>query len=263
MMAEDAFSPTLAGPPPGGSVSPLLALIALQGLDAAITQISPEARVIADADDGVVLHADRLVLEHGQHLLITWLAAIGLPLNVANTHSHHTLDGDPPGRDVLGFHSRRYRVGPHQSGTGPRGHQRLGFNTLLTPAKANVKAPRAARGRIMRSRRAWPQAAVIRPLHPTIRGWANDDRTWVSQAAFSRWDHLPWVKLRHWARRRHPNASAGWVDDRYGPRRDARRVCATPATPQGQGALPPHREGPRLWHAKVAGHRSPDEGAWG
>jgi RNA-directed DNA polymerase len=263
IMEEDAFSPTLAGTPQGGSVSPLLALIALHGMDEAITQVYPEARVIAYADDGVVLHEARLVLEHCQHLLITWLAAIGLPLNVAKTHIHHTLEGDQPGMDCLGFHIRQYRVGPRQSGKGPRGHQRLGFKTLITPAKANVKAHLAELGRIMRSRRAWPQAALIRQLNPKIRGWANYYRTWMSQAAFSRLDHLTWVKLRHWARRRHPNASAGWVYDRYWPRRDARRVFATPATPQGQVSLTSHSEVPRLWHAKVAGHRSPYDGDWG
>jgi RNA-directed DNA polymerase len=260
MMEEDAFSPPLAGTPHGGSVSPRLALIALQGMAAAIPQVSPEARVIAYAEDCVVLHAERLVLEHGQPLLITWLAAIGLTLNVAKTHSHHTLEGDQPGMDVLGFHLRQDRVGPPQSGKGPRGHQRLGFKTLITPAKANVKAHLAELGRIIRSSRAWPQAALIRPLHPKLRGWANDDRTWVSQAACSRVDPLPWVKLRHWARRRHPNASAGWVEDRYWPRRDSRRVFATPAPHQGQVSLTSPRAVPRRWHAKVAGHRSPDEG---
>src|SRR5262249_43499809 len=148
----DAFSPTLAGTPQGGSVSPLLALIALHGMDAAITQVYPEARVIAYADDCMVLHADRSVLEHCQHLLMTWLAAIGLTLKVAKTRIHHTLEEDQPGMDFRGFHIRQYRMGPHQSGKGPRGH-RLGFKTLIKPAKANIKAHLAELGRIIRSGR--------------------------------------------------------------------------------------------------------------
>jgi RNA-directed DNA polymerase len=63
IMEDDVFSPTTAGTPQGGSVSPLLALIALHGMDTAITQVYPEARVIAYADDCMVLHEDRLVLE--------------------------------------------------------------------------------------------------------------------------------------------------------------------------------------------------------
>jgi RNA-directed DNA polymerase len=262
IMADDVFSPTTAGTPPGGSVSPLLALIALHGMDTAITQVYPEARVMAYADDCVGLHEDRSVLEHCQHLFMTWLAAIGPTLNVTTTHIRHTLEGDQPGMDFLGFHIRQHRVGTHQAGKGPRGHQRLGFKPLITPAKANVKVHLAELGRIIRSGRAWPQAALIRQLNPKIRGWADYDRTWVSQATCSRVAHRTWVKLRHWARRRHPSASAGWVYDRYWPRRDSRRGFATPATPEGQVYLPSHRAVPSLWHAKVAGRRSPYDGDW-
>jgi RNA-directed DNA polymerase len=163
--------------------------------------------------------------------------------------------------DVLGFHIRQYRVGNPNSLKDPD-HQRLGFKPLIKPAKANVEAHLAERGRIIRSGRAWTQAALIRQLNPKIRGWAHYYRTWVSQATFSRLDHLTWVKLRHWARRRHPNASAGWVYYRYWPRRDSCRVFATPVTPQGQVYLTSHREVPSMWYAKVAGKRSPDDGDW-
>jgi len=111
-------------------MSPLLALIALHGMDEAITQVYPEARVIADADDDRVWHEEHAVLEHCQHLLMAWLADMGLTLNVTTTRISHTLEGEQPGMDVLGFHIRQYRVGQHPSGKGPRGHQRLGFKTL-------------------------------------------------------------------------------------------------------------------------------------
>ncbi len=151
-------------------MSPLLALIALHGMNAAITQVYPKARVIAYADDCVVLHEDRSVLEHCQHLFMTWLAEIGLTLNVTKTHIRHTLEGEQPGMDFLGFHIRQYQVGIRQSGKGPRGHQRLGFNTLIKPAKVNVKAHLAELGWIIRSGRAWPQAALIRYLNLKLRG---------------------------------------------------------------------------------------------
>ena len=47
--------------PRGGRGSPRLALIARHGRDEAITQVYPEARVMADADDGVGLHEERSV----------------------------------------------------------------------------------------------------------------------------------------------------------------------------------------------------------
>jgi RNA-directed DNA polymerase len=262
IMEADTFTPTTAGTPQGGSASPLLALIALHGMDAAITQVYPEARVIAYADDAMVLHPDRSVLEHCQQLLMTWLADMGLTLNVTKTRIRHTLEGDQPGMDFLGFNIRQYRMGPHQSGKGPRGLQRLGYKTLITPAKANTKEHLAELGRIIRAGQNWPQAALIHKLNPKIRGWANYYRTWVSQATFSRLDQLTWVKLRHWARRRHPNTSAWWIQNRYWPRRNSRRVFATPTTRQGQAALASHSEVSSLWHAKVTGNRSPYDGDW-
>jgi RNA-directed DNA polymerase len=243
-------------------VSPLLALIALHGMDEAITQVHPEACVIAYADDCLVLHLDRSVLEHCQHLLTRWLADMGLALNETKTRILHTLEGEQPGVEFLGFHIRQSRGGKHQSGQGPGGRYRLGFNTLLQPAKTNVIDHLAELGRIMRDARAWSQVALIQKLNPKIRGWANYYRTVMSTAAFGRLDDLVWIKLRHWANRRHPNASPGWVYNLYWTWQKTRWVFATSATRQDQASLTSHSEVSIRQHVKVAGTRSPDDGDW-
>jgi len=263
IIAADTCMPTEAGTPQGGSCSPLLALMAWHGMDEAITPFSPEARVIAYADDCLVLHPERAPLDHCQQLLTAGLARIGLTLNVSKTPMSHTVEGDQPGVDVLGCTIRQYRVGKHPSGTGPGGYQRLGYTTLITPAKANRKEHLAELGRVIRAGQNWSQAALIHKLNPKIRGWANDYRTWVSQATFGRLDRLTWVKLRSWARRRHPNTSARWVANRYGHQRDSRQVCATPATRPSQAYLASHPDTSSLRHATVTGNRSPYEGDWG
>ncbi len=259
IMEADTFTPTTAGTPQGGRVSPLLALIALHGIDEAITQVYPEARVIAYADDCLVLHPDCSVLEHCQQLLTEWLANIGLALNATKTRIRHTLEGDQPGIDFLGFHIRQYRVGKHQSGTTPQGVP-LGHKTLIKPAQSNVADHLAELGRIIREAKAWPQAALIQKLNPKIRGWANYYRSGVSKATFSRLDYLLWTKLRHWAKWRHPKKTTGWVFKRYWTRRDARWVFATPATHKGLISLTFHNEVPIQRHFKVAGYRSPYDG---
>ena len=261
IMEADTLSATTAGTPQGGSVSPLLALIALHGIEQSITQVYPEARVIAYADDCLVLHPDRSVLEHAQQLLSEWLAGIGLTLNASKTRISHTLEGDQPGMDFLGYHIRQFRVGHHQSGKRPGG-ARLGYKTLIQPAKANVKDHLAELARIIRSGQNWPQEALIRQLNPKIRGWANYYRTWVCQATFNRLDHMIWVKLRRWASRRHPHTSLQWVHNRYWHRRDDRERFATPKTPEGQVWQTHHSEISSLFHAKVTGNRSPYDGDW-
>ncbi len=85
-----------------------------------------------------------------------------------------------------------------------RNGERLGFKTLIQPAKDNIKDHLAELGRLIRAGQNWPQAVLIHKLNPKIRGWANYYRTWVCQATFGRLDRLTWVKFRSWARRRHP-----------------------------------------------------------
>ena len=127
ILEDGHLAPTTAGTPQGGTISPLLALIALHGMDEAITHVYPRAWVIAYADDCVVLHEDRTVLEHCQHLLQTWHTGIGLTLNEAKSHISHTLDGDQPGLSFRVSHpaipGRQTSLGKH-----PYGH-RLGFKT--------------------------------------------------------------------------------------------------------------------------------------
>ena len=54
ILADDHLSPPTAGTPQGGSCSPLLARIARQGMEEALTRVYPSARVITYADEGVV-----------------------------------------------------------------------------------------------------------------------------------------------------------------------------------------------------------------
>ena len=261
ILEDNHLFPTTAGTPQGGSISPLLALMALHGMEEAITQVYPKARVSMYADDGVVLHEDRQVLEHGQQLLITWLADIGLTLNPAKSHISHTLEGDPPGFDFLGFNIRQYRVGKYQSGKRSNG-QPLGFKTLIKPAKANMAAHLAELGRVIGRGKALPQGALIHQLNPKIRGWATYYRTSVSKAAFGRLDFLTWEKLRRWARRRHPRKSGGWVKKRYWRRVDNRLAFATAATDSDTVHLLTHSAVPITRHVKVRGNRSPYDGDW-
>jgi RNA-directed DNA polymerase len=231
-------------------------------MDETITQVYPHARVIAYADDGVVLHEDRQVLEHCQERLKTWLAKMGLSLNDATWSIRHTLEGDQPGFAFLGFVIRQYRVGKHQSGKGPGGHGRLGYKTLIKPAKAKVKDHLAELGQIIKRGKALPQGLLIRQLNPNIEGWANDSRTGVSQAVYNRLDHLAWIKLRHWARWRHPRKSIAWVTRRYWPRLGARLTFATSATEPEAVNLRAPSEVTITRHVKVQGNRSPYDGDW-
>jgi RNA-directed DNA polymerase len=99
---------TETGTPQGGVVSPLLANSALHGLETylctrfpARTRRNPaqpgrqlhwQPQVIRYADDLVILHRDRSVIEHCRHLTQKWLTGIGLELSEHKTRSAHTLE---------------------------------------------------------------------------------------------------------------------------------------------------------------------------
>jgi len=161
----------------------------------------------------------------------------------------------------LGFHLRQSRVGKSHSGKGPGGH-RLGYKTLIKPAKANIQEHLAALGPIIRRSQARPQGEVIKQLHPTLRGGANDYRIGVSQAVYARLDHLPWVKRRRWAPRRHPTKSMGWALERYWHRIGPRRACApSPIRPEAVYLHTP-QEVAMTRQVQVTGNRRPYDGDW-
>jgi RNA-directed DNA polymerase len=172
------------------------------------------------------------------------------------------LEGDQPGFEFLGFDIRQHRVGKHRSGKGPGGHRRLGFKTLIKPAKANVKDHLAELGRIIKCGKALPQGQLIRQLNPKIWGWATYYRHGVSQDVYGRLDHLMWAKLRHWARWRHPRKSTAWAFGRYWHRIDSRLTFATSATDPDARHLLSHSEVSTIRHVKVQGARSPYDGDW-
>jgi RNA-directed DNA polymerase len=219
------FSPTIQGTPQGGVISPLLANIALHGLEVATEQAHQyqgssgnryRPKLIRFADDFIVLcHTEEGVLA-AKAAIEQWLAGMGLQFNPAKTsitHTLHRIEGRC-GFDFLGFTIRQYPVGKTHTGTNAQGTA-LGFKTLITPSKGAVTRHNAHLNEVVRKHRSAPQAALIASLNPIIRGWSNYYRTVVSAMTFQACDATVYAQLQHWARRRHPKKGHGWVARRY------------------------------------------------
>ena len=135
VLENDELLPTIAGSPQGGVISPLLANVALHGLETAVAEAHPGAKVIRYADDLVVLHLDLAVIQAAKKTVSAWLAKMDLELKPSKTHVTHTLNHHEGrvGFDFLGFHIRQHRVGKTHSGkTSGRGKSKLlGFKTLI------------------------------------------------------------------------------------------------------------------------------------
>ncbi|GAC1489371.1 MAG: group II intron reverse transcriptase/maturase [Chamaesiphon sp.] len=264
--------PTSEGTPQGGVISPLLANIALHGMENRIKQkanlLPGNKRVnalslIRYADDFLILHENKTVVQRCQEIISEWLNDMGLELKPSKTRLCHTLnkcDNNEPGFNFLGFNIRQHPVGKHQSGCKSNG-EKLGFKTIITPSKEKMKVHYDRVASIIESHKTVPQAALIGHLNPVIRGWANYYSTVVSKKAYSEQDHLIYLKLRAWAKRRHSRKSGEWVANKYWQTIDGDNwVFATRQEGKNPLRLHKHAATPIVRHVKVKGDASPYDG---
>jgi RNA-directed DNA polymerase len=264
VMDGETLLPTAAGTPQGGVISPLLANIALHGLETLVTHDKrPASRptLIRYADDFVVLHRDEAVIEQAHAQIVAWLAELGLTLKPSKTRIGHTLDpqgGHEPGFDFLGFTVRQFPMGRRHTGKTGGWHSRpLGFKTLIRPSKTAVHRHLRDLGAVVDQHKAAHQATLIHALNPRIRGWSRYYAAVCSKKTFAKVDSLFFRKLFHWAARRHPRKPGRWVARKYWRPGWTFALAANPAV-----ALAKHAATPIRRYVKVRGGRSPYDGDW-
>jgi RNA-directed DNA polymerase len=256
------LTPTRQGTPQGGVISPLLANIALHGLEQAVSQgykrTEERPFLVRYADDFVLLHSDQGTLERATAILTAQLADMGLTLSPTKTRVTHTLTPyqGRVGFDFLGFTVRQFSVGKTHTGKNTQG-QPLGFKTIIKPSRDSIKRHLLETKRLLRELRSQPQWQVIQELNPVIRGWANYHRTVVASVAFTGCDNVLWYQLRRWSRRRHLNKGSQWIRRKYWRTEGNRRWVF--ATPEG-AKLRKHSETHIRRHVKVKGEASPYDG---
>jgi RNA-directed DNA polymerase len=206
------FSPTDTGTPQGGVLSPLVANVALDGMerqfDAEYADGRPKApatrkgsnrgiAVLRYADDFVITAPTREVLEtYARPRVEQFLEERGLALSEAKTRIVHIKEG----LTFLGFHIRKF---------GKQG------KLLTVPQKDKVlKHVRALRS-YLDAHKQTPAGRVIKELNPVIRGWANYYRHCAAKHVFQKVRHAQWQMLWRWAKRRHPTKGSKWVKARY------------------------------------------------
>jgi len=106
--------------------------VALHGLEERIQRAIPGRNapaVIRYADELVVIHPDRAVIEHSQALIAEQLRGMGLELKPSKTRITHTLhvEAGVAGFDLLGFNIRQYPT-----------KAKRGYKTIITPSRQAV-----------------------------------------------------------------------------------------------------------------------------
>jgi RNA-directed DNA polymerase len=259
VMEDGKLFPTEQGSPQGGVISPLLANVALHGLERVAAEVHPKVRVIRYADDLVALHENLEVIEKVKEAMSKWLAHMGLELKPSKTRITHTLyqhDGFV-GFDFLGFNIRQYKAGTNRSGR-LSNSKLLGFKTLIKPSQEAVERHYQVIERIIEDHRQVTQAQLIEKLNRVIPGWTRYYSTVVSKDTFSRLKNLMFIKLWRWAKRRHPLKPHKWVARKYWPTETGKWQFATP----DRYVLYEHSRTPIRRHIKVRGCKSPYDGDW-
>jgi len=265
VMDHGTWQTTDAGTPQGGVISPLLANIALHGLEnevMGLAKISERKKltVIRYADDFVVIHDDRSMIERVKGVVEQWLTGIGLEIKAEKTNISHTLEGNNPGFDFLGFNIRQYKVGKHRSGKSTHGTT-LGFKTLIKPSEKSIRNHKERLSQIVHSHRAAPQAALIAKLNPVIRGWCNYFKTVVSKETYGDMDDYLWTLTWQWATRRHHNKPHHWIAEKYWTPKGDRKWNFNGKTKNGNEIeLYRHSETEIVRQVKVKGVVSPFNG---
>ena len=236
-LVSDEHAAPHMGTPQGGPLSPLLANVALAGLEShlesefrreyrgRITALGPP-RLVVYADDAVVLHHERHVVEWSRTAIQAYLAPLGLNLNENKTRISHTQQPTPQGEgagfDFLGFHVQHHW-------TKRSGGKRDPY-ILVTPSKTSVtrfyrdcaeridtlKLSRKQRG-ARRDRQAQgkrdPITVMISDLNRMNRGWTNYFCKCNAKECFSRLDHLIHTKLWKWSVSRIDSKRVQWIID--------------------------------------------------
>lgn len=204
------YSNTEAGTPQGGVASPLLANIALDGMERLFGAEAPSGSPIAPAkrkkqdkgvsliryaDDFVVTAPTREVLEsYVMPKLTEFLQVRGLTMSEAKTRIVHIDEGF----NFLGFTIRRQ-----------------GRKLLTKPQKDKVLKHLQSIKAYLHKHQQATTGQVIHDLNPVIRGWANYYRHSAAKKTYANVRHRQWQMLWRWAKRRHPNKSSRWVQRRY------------------------------------------------
>ncbi len=273
VMENRIFQPSRSGTIQGGTISPLLACIALHGLENYLKEIMAEElisyrktkpgrtcrenakrslSVITYADDFVVLHESEEIVLKAKTLIEEWLKTIGLELNPSKTRISHTqkfLKEIKPGFNFLGFTIRQY----------PTKHNKMSYKSIIKPSRNSIEQHSLVIKSKLKKMRGESQEAVISHLNPIIRGWCQYYASVVSSKAFGAMDNTMFRKLWKWAMFKHPNKGRCWIKRKYFKKygNDKWRYM----TSNGMRLIK-HGDHDIKRHVKVIGAKSPYDGDW-
>jgi RNA-directed DNA polymerase len=214
---KDELFPTDDGTPQGGVISPILANMALDGMEkvlqnhfdlslkgkvSAFCHNKSKVNLVRYADDFIITAATKEIALEAKEFISDFLKTRGLELSEEKTVITHIDDGF----DMLGWTFRKFKG-----------------KLIVKPSKKAIKAFVATLSETILGRgKAWKQELLIEKLNQKIRGWANYHQSVCASEAFAHIDYILYGLLWRWAKRRHPHKGQWWVSTRYWRRKGNR-----------------------------------------
>jgi RNA-directed DNA polymerase len=273
VMEGDKLFPTDEGTPQGGVISPLLANIALHGMENALegkfkrtvgkTKQRRNISFVRYADDFVIMDENLGVILEAKSVIEEWLKERGLTLKESKTRITHTFEKHEGnvGFDFLGFNIRQYPVSDKQSGSVGGTEIKRGHKTLIKPSKEAIQRHLDKIDDLIKRNRNSSQEQVINALNPIIRGWTAYYSTVASAETFSKIDSIIFSKLRGWAKSRSGRGQnkTEIVSKYWGVNRGLGWIFITP---DNKYVLEKHQNMRIRRHIKVKDIKSPFNGDW-
>lgn len=198
---------TETGTPQGSVISPLLANIALHGMEEAIgiEQSNSHAKrpraIVRYADDFCILCENKQDAEITQQILTEWLKTRGLTFSTEKTRIIHLSDGI----DFLGMTIKLFKTKKTKTGT----------CLLIRPSKQSVDKLRDKLRDEWQTLSGTNVEAVVETLNPIIRGWANYHRRQVASYTFKSLDEWMFRREVRYVKKTHPNKPTQWTRAKY------------------------------------------------
>lgn len=196
----------LKGTPQGSILSPLLANVALHGMETYLMEKAQnKIKVIRYADDFVVLSSSLEAIKESKDHASAFLKPIGLNLNLEKTrigHSMFVYEGSEAGFDFLGFHFRNYKTSVHRGVKSTQGKKQT-FIQRTTPSRKAVKSHIEALKASVRKYKVSPLESMVSVLSAKITGWTNYFCISTCLKTFSYIDFRLWKILWKWSVKRH------------------------------------------------------------
>lgn len=203
-----------SGTPQGGIISPLLANIALHGMEKSVSK--RKVYLVRYADDFLILCNEEKELLEAKLKIEAFLTGMGLELSKEKTTITYSVYSSPKknsGIDFLGFNFVNYKVGIHKAAKDSHGNS-TGWTSRNQPSLKSINKHLDSIKNIIKMSSGLSQKVLISKLAPVIIGWTRYFAVCNATKTFSFCSMRTFYLLERWSQKKNRSGigvSKHWI----------------------------------------------------